>query len=124
MAVVIPLNILNVCSAEDLVHTLNNVFTHFLTGKVEGHLISAKGTFPALNADRPIGMRTVKVAVGVNALGLEPKAEFHTHLIDLISYILDAAGQLLAVLYPVAETGKVVVTLAKPAVVKDEHLNS
>jgi hypothetical protein len=124
MPVIVPLDVLDIGTAKDLINAFDNIFPDLGSSHVQHHLISTERPISAGNADSPIGMGTVKVTVGIDALGLKPETEFHSHFIDLISNISDAARELFAVFDPVAESGKVVVTLTKPAVVKDEHLDS
>ena len=124
MPVVVPLDVLDIGTAKDLINAFNNIFPDLGSSHVQHHLISTERPVSAGNADSPIGMGTVKVTVGIDALGLKPETEFHSHFIDLISNISDAARELFAVFYPVAKACRVAVSLAKPTVVEDEHLYS
>ena len=124
MTVVIPLYVFNICAREHLVNALDNILSHLGTSEVKDKLISAQGTRPALDTDSPLGMCAVKVAVRDYTLGLKPESELHTHLIDLLYNIFYAAGKLLEVFHPVAKTCKIVITLAKPTVIQNEHLYS
>ena len=124
MTVVIPLNVLDIGITKHLVNAFNNILSDFFSGKIENKLISAESKLPTLNAYRPIGMSAVKIAVGVYTLGLKPKTELHSHAVNSLGNRLNAAGQLSSVLYPVAKSCKIVVSLTEPAVIKNEHLYS
>ena len=56
---------------------------------------------------RPVGMRTVKVGIGIHRLRLKPEAEFHPQGIDPVCQGFQAAGELAAVHRVVAQTGEV-----------------
>jgi hypothetical protein len=71
-------------------------------------------------AQHPVGMRAVKVAVGVHHLGLEPQAEGHAQLVDMGDQRMQPLGPFAPVHRPVAQAGRVVVAPPEPAVVQHE----
>lgn len=74
--------------------------------------------------ERPIGVGAVEAAVGVDHFGLDPEAEVHAELVDVIDEGFEAAGEFFGVDGPVAEAGAVIVAGAEPAVIHDETLDA
>ena len=67
-------------------------------------------------------MRTVKLAVGRNHFRLVPDAEFQSHSVNAVNKPSEV--ELFLVNKPVAETVGVIISLAEPAVIHNEHFNT
>ena len=78
----------------------------------------------ARRMDSPIRMPTVQVGILVYHFRLEPQAKLHAKRLNTICQPGDAVRQAGAVGYPVSQTGAVIVSLTKPAIIKYEQFNA
>ena len=78
----------------------------------------------ALIAIYPIGMRAVQIAVRIDHFRLNPQAELHAQTVHMVDKRLQPVRELFGINVPVAQTGVIVVALAKPAVVYYKQLNA
>src|SRR6201996_4829466 len=124
VAVVVPLEKIDVVVRDQLVEPVIDVLHHVGTGEVQQKLIAAFRARAAGEVHGPLGMLAVEIAVGVDHLRLDPDAEVHAELVDAIDDRFEAVGELLFVDVPVAESGVIVLALAEPAVVDDEALDA
>src|SRR2546423_172721 len=69
-------------------------------------------------------MCAIQVTIAVYHLWLNPYAEAHAKLVYTSNQAVEAIWELLRINGPVAETGVIVVTCTKPAIVNHEYLNA
>ncbi|MNJ49661.1 hypothetical protein D3C77_449060 [compost metagenome] len=89
-------------------------------GVIEHELVASGRARPIRHMDDPIWVIAVKLAVFINHLGLEPKAELHAETCDPIPKLPEAAGQLLPIDVPIAQRRRVIVTFAEPPVIQNK----
>ena len=70
---------------------------------------------------RPIGMGTVQIAVGIDGFRLKPKAKFHAQFIHGVGQPFQTVGQLFLVYIVVAQACQIVVAVAKPAIIQHKQ---
>ena len=76
------------------------------------------------NMDAPVGMGAEQLRVGGDHLRLVPYSEFQPESVYSVYKLAQAAFELVLVYEPVAQRVVVVVALAEPAVVHDEHIHA
>ena len=123
-AVHVPLDVRDLGLAQQLGHTLKNVINHFLAAVIEHILMAAVAHAAARRMDSPIRMRTVQVGILVYHFRLKPQAKLHAKRLNTVCQPGDAVRQAGAVGYPVSQTGAVIVSLTKPAIIKYEQFNA
>ena len=87
-------------------------------------LLTALGPVSAVDADDPLGMGAIEVAVRADHLRLDPQTEAKPEVRDRTSDAVDPVGQLAPIDDPVAERAIVRIALAEPAVVEHEELHA
>ena len=123
-AVEVPLEVLDVALVEHRAQLGEDVLAHVFAREVEYELVAAERGRFARHGERPVGMRAVQVGVLVDHLRLHPDAELDAERVDLLDELGERAAELLLVDRPVAERAEVVVAVAEPAVVHDEHVHA
>ena len=123
-AVEVPFHVINIGVVQDPVDTRDQVILHFFPAHVEDQLIAASDRVPSGDLHRPVRMRAEEIRVLRYHLRLKPDAEFHAQVIDLLNQLIETAFDLLLIDIPVAQAGVIVVTLSKPTVVHDDHLDT
>ena len=123
-AVHVPLHIGDVRAGQNGLDLSIDAAPHLRAGEVQHQLIAAPGGDPAGDAQRPVGVFPVEIAVLADHLRLDPDAEGHAQLLQPGDQGLQPAGQLAVVHHPVPQAAVVVVPLAEPAVVHDEQLDA
>ena len=124
MPVGIPFHIFNIGAFQDFTHLIENIFSHIFSGKIQNKLISSSGNGMSRNFQRPVRMFPVKITVLRYHLRLKPDAEFQADLIYSFYQTFQSARQLLFIYHPVSQAAVVIVSLSKPAVIHDQHLNA
>ena len=94
-AVHVPLDVVDLSRAQDLVDGVVNIVDDFRTREVEHVLLAAMRSVTPLCVQDPVGMRAVELAVLVYHLELDPEAELHAKAIDALREARDAVRQLL-----------------------------
>ena len=69
-------------------------------------------------------MLPVQIRILVDHLRLDPDTKLEPFCVDLLYKALKSALDLILVDIPVTESGIIVVAVAKPAVIENEHLNA
>ena len=107
---------------QDRAHLPEDILPHVRSGNVQHVLLPRDGRRSARHVDAPVRMRPEQFRFRRDHLRLVPDAEFQSHFVDGIYE--SRKIQLLGIDKPVAQRGGIVVSLAKPAVVHDQHLNA
>ena len=124
IAVEVPFDIVYFIFREHGVHLVENVVAHIFSGHIENILMPAYAGFAVRNMDAPVGMGAEEVGVGGDHLRLIPNAELKPEIVYSAYKLAQAALELALVYEPVAQRVLVVVALAEPAVVHDEHIHA
>ena len=117
----VPLDVVDVDLVQNLAHLVEDVVDDLWPAEVEDELVPGEGHPPTRFVDRPVGVLLVEFGVHGDHLRLEPEAELHPGGVGLACHPFEV--DLLTIDEPVPQRGVVVVPVAKPAVVEDEHLN-
>ncbi len=120
----VPLHIVNLYASQDPGNPLKEIIPDLLPAHIQNKLVSPPVRLSSRYLQRPVRMLTVQIAVLGNHLRLEPETELHSHIMNLPGELPEASFQLFLVHIPVAQTAVVIISLAKPSVVKNQHLNS
>ena len=123
-AVHIPLQICNVRAVQNGRHRFENMIPDILPCHVQHILMSGHVDLSTRDLDRPVGMGAVQLRIRRHHLRFHPDTELDALRIDLIRQLLQAAGQLLLVHEPIAQTAFIIVTVTKPAVIHHQHLDA
>ena len=123
-AVHVPLDIIRARLGKDLAHFFDDKPHRFGIGQIENALVASLGMQPLRRGHRPVGMLRVELALDADHLRLDPDAELQTRGVDAFPQSFESVRQLLGIGVPVAEGVAVVVSLAEPAVVHDQHFNA
>ena len=105
-------------------NVVNDIIPHLRTGKIKQELVPSHRGLPSRLLQRPFGVGTVQVAIGVNGFRLEPQPKAQPHGGDLLRQTLDATGEFFAVDGIIAKTRCIAVSLTKPAVIKDKQFDA
>ena len=70
-----------------------------------------------------IGMRPKQIGIGRNHLRFEPNAEFQPYFMHFINKRRQAVGEFFLIYKPIAQRGFIVVSMPKPTVIHNEHIN-
>ena len=81
----VPLNIRDICRREHIAHSLYQVILDFFIGEVQYHLVPAFRMLLSGYLHRPFRMRSVKLAVAVYHLRLNPDAELKAEFADFVA---------------------------------------
>ena len=122
MAVHIPFDIAYLSAVQNACDVFNDIVSNLAASQIKQKLISPERGRALGQLDRPVGMRTVKLAVNIHALRLKPKPEAHTHAANTAGESLQPAGKLFAIYLIVAQSRLVVVSRTEPAVIKNKKL--
>ena len=120
MTIHIPLYIGNIGIVQNVGHILYDIVPDFCPGQIQKQFVSSGEGCKAIG-QRPIGMGPVKIRIRIHRFRLKPKAKFQTHMVDPFAEALDALGQFLLIDRVVAQTGGIVIALAKPAVIQHKQ---
>ena len=123
-AVHIPLDVGDGGAFQHGAQVVQHILLHFGASEVQHQLIPAPGEGTAGHLEGPVGMGAVEVGVFVHHLRLHPDAELHAQVLDALGQGGQAAGKLLLIDVPVAQSAEVVVPLPEPAVVHHHHLHA
>ena len=118
----VPFDVVDVVSRQDRIYAFKEKIADLWQGHVECFLIAPKRL--VIGAQRPIGVEAVTLAVGVDHLGFEPDAKAHAKPLDMVDQGTQSVGVFAGVDLPIGERARVIVALAKPAVVKDKTLRA
>ena len=124
VAVKVPFDIVYFIFREHGVHLVENVVAHIFSGHIENILMPAYAGLAVRNMDAPVGVGAEEVGVGGDHLRLVPNAELKTEVVYSAYKLAESAFELALVYEPVAQRVLVVVALAEPAVVHDEHIHA
>ena len=69
-------------------------------------------------------MLAVEVAVFIDHFGFDPDTELESFSVYPVDQFLHLAAELLFIDVPVAESGIIIISLAEPAVIQDQHIHS
>ena len=124
ISVVIPLEEGDVVVGGQSVEKLEHVFLDVGVREVEQHLVASLGAGPPWEVHRPVRMRAIQVAIGVDHFRFHPEPELHAEAIDLLNQTAQAVRKFVLVHSPIAEACMIAVAGAKPAVVHDETFDT
>ena len=124
IAVKVPFDIVYFIFREHGVHLVENVVAHIFSGHIENILMPAYAGLAVRNMDAPVGVGAEQLRVGGDHLRLVPYSEFQPESVYSVYKLAQAAFELVLVYEPVAQRVVVVVALAEPAVVHDEHIHA
>ena len=124
VAVVVPLEVGDRVLVQESHHLVAHVRVGLRHTQIE-HLLPAglDGQAPA-GAHDPLGVGAGHIGVGVDHLGLEPQAEFHAEVVDVVDQRGQALRPHLGGDHPVAQSGVVVAAGAEPPVVEHVALHA
>ena len=123
-AVHVPLYIGDIGTGANSLDLRVNVLPHLGAGEIQHQLVAAPGGGAAGDAQRPVGVLPIELAVLADHLRLNPDAEGHAQRLNPGHQGLQPAGQLFLVDNPVAQAAVVVIPLAKPAVIHDKKFDA
>ena len=123
IAVHIPFDVLDVCGMQNAGDCFKEIIDDLLAGHVENHLGASDGAGSVRNGEDPVGMRFVEFADFGDHFRFEPETELHAESVDFLDELGEIA-EFFCVDKPVAEGGTVIVALAEPAVVENEHFDA
>src|SRR5690606_2955427 len=123
VAVHIPLDVTDFRLIQNPADLFNNVIPDLFLTEVKNHLIPGENRLLLRMLHRPFRVFPEEVTVGVNHLRFDPDPEIKTEFSHLIGKGLQPAGELFPVDRVITQAGLVVVTLAKPAIIKDEDID-
>ena len=101
-----------------------DVLAHIVSCHVKHQLVAQFVRVSVLKMVYPIGVRAVKVAVGVDHFRLYPKPEIHALRVDVLNQFVKPVREFFFVHIPIAQSRKVVVSLAEPTVVHNKKFNA
>ncbi len=119
----IPFDIVNIGAVQDPVDGPDQVVLDLSSAHVQDQLVAASDGVAAGDLHDPVGMGPEEIRILGDHLGLEPDAEFQSYVVDLPDQLCQAAADLLLVDVPVAQARVIVIPLAEPAVVHNDHLD-
>ena len=123
-AVEVPLDIRDIRAVHNLFDAIKEIIPDVRACHIENVLMArdAHRSIGGLNC--PIGVRAEELAVPRHHFGLEPDTEFESDTFDPLDELAKSALELFLVDEPITERGTVRISVAKPAVVHNEHLNA
>ena len=95
---------------------------NFPPRKIQHELIAPHGGLPSRHRQRPVRMCTVEIGIFADHFRLDPEANLQTKVVDLFQERLEAVRQLARIRCPIAEAAVIVIPMAEPAVVDDQHV--
>src|SRR5210317_701701 len=120
----IPLQIGNSILTQQIGYALEQILLYLGSSDIEHQLMTCQSGVLDARSQHPIGVSPIQIAVGINHFWLYPEAKLHTQGLDLIDKrfktvrILDRIGG------PITQTREVTIAPFKPAIVKNESLNT
>ena len=102
-AVHVPLDVFDVRAFKDLLDLGVHAVAYLLAAYVQNVLLPRLARLPVRDLDRPVGMRTVQVAVRRNHLRLEPDSKLEAQPVHFVHEARQPALELVLVYEPVAE---------------------
>ena len=123
-AVHIPLYILDLSVSKNFFKTSHQIVAHITSCHIKHKLIAGMIWHTSWNCDCPVWMSTVKITVLWDHLWLKPKTKFHTLFMDLLWKLWQTSANLFFIDKPVTKATVVLITLAKPTIIKHHHLNA
>lgn len=124
IAVKIPFDIVYFIFREHGVHLVEYVVAHIFSGHIENILMPAYAGLAVGDMDAPVGVGAEEVGVGGDHLRLVPYAKLKPEVIYSAYKLAKSSLELVFIYEPVAQRVLVVVALAEPAVVHDEHIHA
>ena len=124
IAVKVPFDIVYFIFREHGVHLVENVVAHIFSGHIENILMPAYAGLAVRNMDAPVGVGAEQLRVGGDHLRLVPYSEFQPESVYSVYKLAQAALELALIYEPVSQGAAVVVALAEPAVIHDEHIHA
>ena len=119
----VPLDVAHGCAREDAAERLGKVVDHVGPAHVEDELLPAFRPRATGDADRPVRVRPVQIAVHADHLRFDPDPESDPKLRDPAADPGEPVGQLAQIRDPVAKRAVVRVAVPEPAIVEDEQLD-
>ena len=124
IAVKVPLDIFNLCTAEDIRNPFKEVVLNILSGHIQNILPSCGRVGTSRQLKCPIRMRAVKVGVRGDHFRFKPDAHLHTEFMQFIRQMTQTQRQFIFIDIPVTQRGMVIISVSKPAVVHNQHFNA
>ena len=118
----VPFDIVDGSLLNNGMHPLIKIIHHLGLRHIKHHLMPSQGRIPLRRGQCPVGIPSVEIAVGVYHFRLKPEAELKSHIVDLVRKAFYALRKLVRIYKPVTEPGRIIVSCAKPPVVKNEQL--
>ncbi len=108
VAVHVPLHVADVVIGEECVELAEHVGERLGARKVEHQLVAPEHRFVSLGGERPVRMRAVQLAVGVDHLRLDPDPELQTQAGDVLDQRRQPVGVRIGRHHPIAQARGVV----------------
>ena len=121
-AIHIPLNIGNICGAEDLVDGIMDIIHHLWTGEVQHILVTAMRLLTAWHMDNPIWMFLVDWGIFIYHFQLHPQAEFHAHVVNALGKTGNAIWQQFLIWCPISQAMIIIPASGEPAIIQNKQL--
>ena len=120
----IPFDIFNVCRVNNGSHHLFNSIDNIFSCIIKDILLPRFSSLSSWHTNHPIWMKLVEIRFFINHFWLKPNTKFHAKSIDLIHKFFQCATQFFLIDMPIAKTTTVIISLTKPAIIKNQHLNA
>ena len=118
IAVHVPLDVADAVFVHDGCDPFGQIIEHVAACQIERQLMARCDWFSAFCLQHPVGMRAVKVAVGIDHFRFEPQAEFHAQFADAVGDLAKTLGVHIAGYHPVAKAGAVAAPRAEPSIIQ------
>ena len=105
-------------------HGLKDMREGLGPGEVEHELLARQRRTATVRPERPVGVRTIEIAVRADHFRLEPQAELQPEGVHVVGERLEPVRIFALVDRPIAERRSVRITPAEPAIVEHEALDA